>query len=148
MHAHVVNILIQAAPTTVNVISETAMITLRQSIWNDDVDVMNLLLQAGATTLDGATPFHYAALSGNLKVMTELLQQSADNSPQNDDGVTPMHFAALCGDNALISLLRIAGADISCRDRKGQMPIHIAAYYAQLPTLNILVENGGRRSPR
>ena len=142
MHADVVNILIQAAPTTVNVESQTGMIALRQSIWNDDVGVMNLLLQAGATTVDGGsdTALHYAALSGNLNVTTELMQRSVDRSPRNRRGVTPMHLAALCGDTALISLFRTAGADSSCRDHKGCMPIHMAAYYAQVTTLNILVE--------
>src|SRR5271155_1046992 len=82
MHADVVNILIRAAPTTVDVKSQTGMIALHQSIWNDDVEVMTLLLQAGAATLDsfGTSALHHAALSGKLNVTTELLRGSVDTS--------------------------------------------------------------------
>ena len=136
MHADVVDILIRAAPTTVDVKSQTGMTALRQSIWNDDVGVMDLLLQAGANS---TWALHHAVLSGNLNVAAELVRRRPESLHHDD--VAPIHVAALCGDNALISWLQTAGAEMSCRDRKGRMPIHMAAYYAQLMTLNFLVQN-------
>jgi len=128
MHADVaVDILIRAAPTTVYVKSRKGITALRQSIWNDDVGVMNRLWLAGATVVrrgGDAAALRCVALSGNLNVMTELMRRSGDLSltASEKDGATATHFAAICGDSALISFFRTEGIDISlaCRDHEGR----------------------------
>ncbi|UKZ49084.1 hypothetical protein TrVGV298_003323 [Trichoderma virens] len=69
---------------------------------------------------------HYAALSGQPKIVEALLEASADVNCSDADGRTPLHLAALKGHDDCVRLLMKHGADVLCEDSQGRIPLDLA----------------------
>jgi ankyrin repeat protein len=69
---------------------------------------------------------HYAALSGQPKIVEALLEASADVNCSDADGRTPLHLAALKGHDDCIRLLMKHGADVLYEDSQGRIPLDLA----------------------
>lgn len=61
--------------------------------------------------MQGNTALHYAADSGDIKVIKALLRLMADANIKNEDGNTPLHMAAMNGNMAAVRLLVHYGGD-------------------------------------
>lgn len=93
-------------------------------------DVVGVLLRHGAGVevrdLQGWTPLHFAALSGNCGIAGQLLDRASDRVCSGQgcrSGVTPLHFAAAKGDNDMVELLVRRGASVAAVDRYGMKAV-------------------------
>lgn len=72
------------------------------------------------------TALHYAALSGQTRIVEALLGASADVNRVDANARTPLHLAALNGHVDCVQLLMKHGADVLCEDNQGKIPLDLA----------------------
>jgi ankyrin repeat protein len=106
--------------------------------------------------LPGATPFLFAAASGDVEVMKILLAKGADPKPGTYDGVTPLMAAAGYGRRDeytkqqeqdcldAVKLLVGLGADVNATNKDGRTALQGAAFGGADTIIQYLVEHGGR----
>ncbi len=92
-------------------------------VWRDDTARVKRLLVLGAdlnlSDADGDTPLHGAAKSGNVEILTLLLDKGANPNAKNKEGGTPLMWAAVYGNEDAARLLLNRGADASAKDNTG-----------------------------
>ena len=72
------------------------------------------------------TPLLAAAQSGNVQVVSELLDNGASAQAARSNGVTPLHYAAEAGHVYVSFRLLAAGADPLVEDDRGRSPLAAA----------------------
>ena len=97
----------------------------------------------------GDTVFHVAAKSGQVEVLTTLLEcgDSGLIIPSltlfNEMGDTPIHAAARAGEARAIEVLLCApGADPNQSNNDGESPLHVAVAEGWIPVVEALVHGG------
>lgn len=113
---------------------------LALAAWSGRSDVLQVLLQAGATAAinqrdreEGITPLHAAVIvcrdleSASPDNVFHLLAAGADPNSPDRDGWTPLHSCAFYHLPQLIPALLAAGADPTQRDNWEHTPADIAA---------------------
>ncbi len=118
---------------------------------NGDVEVMQLLLQAGGqpnvtgrSAVDGRsgrTPLHEAAETGNIDMMRLLLQAGGRPDASTQSGRTPLHKAAESGSVDAVRLLMNEGAGLN-DSSDGRSPLHYAAESGSADLVQFLIEQG------
>lgn len=74
----------------------------------------------------GWTPLHYAATSGNAKIIKLLLDESAYIDAESPNGTTPLMMAARYGTTEAVKLLIDEGADIQVKNQQGLTALNFA----------------------
>jgi hypothetical protein len=75
-----------------------------------------------------AGTLHFAAMSGDLERVRELLAQGHDINGRNHDNETPLHFAAGGHQLAVVRFLVDQGAIVNAQGTKGWTSLHYACY--------------------
>lgn len=75
---------------------------------------------------EGWTPLHYAATSGNIELMTLLLEKHAYIDAESPNGSTPLMMAAQYGTLGAVKLLLEEGADPLLKNKLGLSAIDFA----------------------
>jgi hypothetical protein len=92
----------------------TADEDLSCAAWTGEEERFEVALQGGGSIFGrdgyGATPLHYAALSGNASLVARLVALGADVNAENHGGVTPLMNAASNDDVAVAGVLLRGGA--------------------------------------
>jgi ankyrin repeat protein/serine/threonine protein phosphatase PrpC len=83
----------------------------------------------------GLVPIHYAAGSGELEFVIELLTQGVDVEISDDNGNRPLHFAAINNHKCIVEILLRSTADASAPTRSGQIPWELT----QDPSIKLLL---------
>lgn len=94
---------------------------------------------------DGMTPLHLAAINGNVKTATLLLENGADIDVFDNNQDTALHEAAWsrsAGNNLVAGLLLRKGAATECRDDHGDTPLIVAAYRGNNEVARLLINAG------
>ena len=95
--------------------------------YNNQPDIVAILLQAGADTSigdrSGNTPLMGAIFKGYDTIAHQLLDAGADPNMQNGQGATALTFAATFHRNQLAQRLLQAGANKNIADRFGKTPL-------------------------
>ena len=103
--------------------------------------VARLLVSKGADV----PPIHWAAFTGDVRNVQELLDQGVDVNARNarlDDG-TPLYFAVTGAQMEVIRLLLAKGADVNARTRGGETALHAAARCNTTTDIaELLIEHG------
>ncbi len=115
---------------------------------NDNREIVNLLLYAGATVkpltrVGGYTPLHLAARSGHADIVSALLEAGAEADAFTATGVTALHFAAQGNSAEAIRALVAYGADVGAPDRfQGRTPLIFAASRNATAAVQALITAG------
>ena len=96
----------------------------------------------------GATPLHWAASYGHIKIVRFLLDHHADANAPNNEGYTPLHEAALEGHPEVAALLIERGANVDARNCAGNTPLHTVALTEYVRTAEILMIHGANQNIR
>jgi ankyrin repeat protein len=100
-----------------------------------------------ARDADASTPLHYAVWKGHLDLVELLLAAGADVNAQNQNdhwGTTPLHAAAHANQKAIAALLLAHGADLEARDGNGKTPLDHTAFHKANATAKLLREHALR----
>ena len=85
------------------------------------------LIKKGAdVNKTGWTPLHYAATSGQLAIISLLLENSAYIDAESPNGSTPLMMAAMYGTPAAVKLLLQEGADAQLKNQEGLTALQFA----------------------
>lgn len=94
----------------------------------------------------GFTPLHFAAaFNDDPDVISLLLDTGADlNARDKEWQATPLHWAAWSNANpgVIIALLE-GGADLNCRDARDSTPLHAAAEQSNNPDIVLTLLDSG-----
>ncbi|XAR50936.1 hypothetical protein NMG60_11005404 [Bertholletia excelsa] len=94
----------------------------------------------GTTAHGGLTGLHVAAASGQIQVLSMLLDRSANPDVLNRHKQTPLTVAAMHGNISCAERLIEAGADILMFDSlRGRTCLHYAAYYGHPDCLQAIL---------
>ncbi|WP_341761083.1 ankyrin repeat domain-containing protein [Candidatus Tisiphia endosymbiont of Thecophora atra] len=89
-----------------------------------------------------ATPLHYAAYHGYVKIVKLLLDTGAELNIPNRYGRTPLHDAAEKGYVDIVELLLNKGAKINAQDNDCNTPLHWAASFVRVNIVELLLDKG------
>ena len=90
---------------------------------------------------DGLTPLHYAALSGNVRIISLLLENGAVVNIPDKKGLDPLHYAAWQGYMDPVGLLLSGGADANAQSVDSRdTPLHLAAQHGHYDVVALLVQ--------
>ncbi|KAK9831937.1 hypothetical protein WJX81_001333 [Elliptochloris bilobata] len=90
---------------------------------------IELLQRAGADLgfADAARPLCAAAIAGDMRLLTRLLDNGVDANARDYDGRTALHTAASRGSLKVIDYLLSCRADVNAVDMRGKTPLRYAA---------------------
>jgi uncharacterized protein len=125
-----------AQGVNINSQDERGWTALREAVFQENVDVVKLLLSNKADpnlrdNQDGSTALHWAAQTGNAEIAAALLNSGADpDAHDKTSGSTPLMFAAVGGYVAVTNNLLAKGADVDAVDKWGEpvFPQVVSAY--------------------
>ena len=119
---------------------------LRQAIYNGDLSVTKLLLNAGAKIngpYGGDDPPLYTATQEGYETLVQfLLNQGADVDCQCEDGCTPLIGAVLFGHEFIAEILLSYGANINLQDKKGRSALLTAIQAEGEAMYTLLLKRG------
>ncbi|KNC47506.1 uncharacterized protein AMSG_11713 [Thecamonas trahens ATCC 50062] len=133
-------------PSIINQHTDTGWTALHHAAYNNDVESIALLLEAGAQLEArdriGATPLYVACLSGHTEAAAVLVDANAEIDTRKDEGWTPLLAACHYGFAAVVGLLLEAGANPDAQTPLGSTPTFLAAQENHIVVLSLLVGVG------
>jgi ankyrin repeat protein len=137
-----------ARKADVNVARVDGTTALHWGVELDDLDTVDLLLEAGARvsarTREGVTPLQLAATSGNGRMLERLLKAGAEvNAPLTSAGDTALMLAARTGKSDALRVLVKAGADVNVQETwGGTTPLMWAVAERHVDAARVLIAAG------
>lgn len=121
---------------------------IHESVSNDNIDLIALLLQNGANINlkddEEETPLTVAILNESIDVIDFLLRHGSNPNLKDDEGETPLIRAISCKNIKIIELLLQHGADTGLKNAYGETPLIYAIstldYDNITDIINLLVE--------
>ena len=125
-----------AAGGKVNVMELMGLLITDDNEWNAVVK---------AKDDDGFQPIHSAAIRGQTKSLTCLVELGVDVNEKDKDGMTPLHIVAEQGKIASIEcLVRELNADVNAGNNEGATPLFAAAFEGQTGSMDCLYALGAK----
>jgi ankyrin len=120
---------------------------LHWAVLNDQPDVVNSLLDAGASPVvvnrNGISPLFLAAQNGDAAIVQSLLDAGADPNTLAENGETILMTAAHTGKPEVVDLLLANGALVDARDPEFQQTaLMIAVREGQVEVVDTLIRYG------
>ncbi len=123
----VAQVLIAWPRTDVNKLDPKGESPLMMAAIKGYADLAQELIARGAdVNKTGWTPLHYAASSGQLAIISMLIENSAYIDAESPNGTTPLMMAAMYGSSAAVKLLLQEGADPQLRNQQGLTALQFA----------------------
>jgi ankyrin repeat protein len=132
----------------VNVPQGDGATALHWAAFQDDVEMAQLLLDAGANvkaaTREGAiTPLFMACTNGSTAMVERLLKSGADANSTKSNGTTALMIAAASGSAAAVQVLLDHGADLKAKESAhGQTALMFAAALNRADVIKVLMKHG------
>lgn len=123
----VARVLIEDRRTDVNATNGSDESPLMMAALRGQQEFVDLLLKRdAAVNKTGWAPLHYAATSGQVAIMKQLLEQHAFIDAQSPNGTTPLMMAAMYGTIDAVKLLLAEGADLAMKNEQGMTALDFA----------------------
>jgi ankyrin repeat protein len=131
----------------VNAPQVDGMTALHWAVYQDDLEIANLLVGAGANVKAasryGVTPLSLACTNGNSAMVEMLLTAGADPNGALPGGESPLMTAARTGSLASVKALLARGAIVDAKDdRRGQTALMWAAAEGHADVVQALIDAG------
>jgi ankyrin repeat protein len=97
---------------------------------------------------DGTTALHWAVHQDDLDLVERLLRAGANAKATNDFGVTPLAEAATLGDASMLGRLLNAGADVNAVNSEGQTALMLVARTGDVESAQLLIRRGAEVDAR
>ncbi|KAG6017843.1 hypothetical protein E4U54_002485 [Claviceps lovelessii] len=94
------------------------------------------------SSLQGMSPLFQAAMTGNVKILSIMVQNSVYPEMVNQDGQTILHIAAQNGHCDEVEFLISLGFDVNAQDGQGNTALHLAISHGWEKMVEVLVEAG------
>jgi ankyrin repeat protein len=125
--------------------------TRLQDLYETSLAIVRLLINncadVNASTKDGKTPLHVAAVYDAVEVAHVLIIHSADVNARNENGGTPLHTAARKNSLDMAHLLIKHNADVNARNEYGFTPLNIATVQDSIEVASLLVKYRAKTEP-
>ena len=113
--------------TNVNVLNKKGESPLMVAALKGHKDIAEQLIKKGADiNKTGWTPLHYAASSGQIAIISLLLDKHAYIDAESPNGTTPLMMAAMYGTGEAVDLLVAEGADAQLKNQQGMTALQFA----------------------
>ncbi|CAM3634596.1 ankyrin repeat domain-containing protein [Polaromonas hydrogenivorans] len=120
-------VLIEWNKTDVNKLNAQGESALMLAALKGQLEWADKLIKKGAdVNKTGWTPLHYAASSGQVAIISLLLESSAYIDAESPNGSTPLMMAAMYGSAASVKLLLQEGADPKLKNQQGLTALDFA----------------------
>lgn len=120
-------VLLDWPKTNVNSLNDKDESPLMLAALKGHQDLAEKLIKRGAdVNKTGWTSLHYAASSGQLTLISLLLENSAYIDAESPNGTTPLMMAAMYGTPAAVKLLLQEGADPQLKNQQGLTALQFA----------------------
>ena len=131
----------------VNASQADGMTALHWAAYQDDLDLVDRLLRAGAnpraSNRYGVTPLSLACTNANVAMVERLLEAGADPNASLPGGETVLMTAARTGRVGAVRALIARGADVHAKEsREGQTAMMWAAAEGHVEVLEALIQAG------
>lgn len=138
---------IQSTPSDMQGQKALETTPLLQAVAGGHPEMVEFLIQQGAEVnfhpSETGSALHWAAWSGNIKVVRVLLRHGALVDERNYYGETPLILAATnSADTSVVKELIAAGANIHAQSTVGVNPVMGAAWQHHLDSVKLLVSLG------
>ena len=128
--ASAVHALVETGAFDLNLADSAGYTPLAQATYRGHVDTARILIRRGASTAtltrQNNSLLMLAALSGKIRLVSDLLVKGQEINWQNDSGETALMIAAARGNQQTVELLIAAGADLQLRNREQLSAYQIA----------------------
>lgn len=120
-------VLIDWSKTDVNKLNSKGESALMLVSLKGNRELAERLIKKGADiNKTGWTPLHYAASTGQVAIISLLLENSAYIDAESPNGTTPLMMAAMYGTPAAVSFLLQEGADPGLKNQQGLSALDFA----------------------
>jgi ankyrin repeat protein len=133
----------------VNAPIENGQFPLWNAIWNNDTEMVKLLLKNGADPKqkyknkdENVGLLEITAQEGLLKITQLLVEKGADIHERSQQGFTPLRIASRNGRADIVKYFISKGSEVDTRGNDGATPLEHAASKGHLEIVKILVQNG------
>ena len=142
-----------AAGADVNAIDHEGNTLLHHSVYNDQTEIIRLLIDKGAEVNGkrkaanhekGVAPLHTATWRSTIETMELLIDNGADVNMKRADGAIALHYAVWFGLKEKTEFLLSKGSDLKARDgnNEGATPLHVAVWKSpNNGIVELLIEN-------
>jgi ankyrin repeat protein len=142
--------LIDWPKTNLNAVSAQGESPLMLASLKGQLDLVEKMIRKGAdVNKTGWAPLHYAATTGQVKVISLLLENHAYIDAESPNGSTPLMMASMYGTPAAVKLLLEEGADPLLRNQQGLTALQFAQRASRPDSAELLVNGAkGTRAQR
>ena len=111
------------------------------------VEIFSMLLEKGAEVNsrsmgDGCTPLHIAADTGQVEIMTILLERGANFEVKDDQRRSPLCIAVERSNVEAVRVLLEKGANPNAAAKAGWSLLHSAVFSGNIKIVRLLIEKG------
>ena len=143
-----VEVLMSWPKTDVNTLNSNGESPLMLAAIKGNKDIAEQLIKKGAdVNKTGWTPLHYAASSGQLAIISLLLDQHAYIDAGSPNGTTPLMMAARYGTGEAVDLLLAEGADARLKNQQGMTALEFAETGERPDAIRTLTALAAKASP-
>ena len=142
------SVLVDAPTIALNALNAQGESALMLAALKGELPLAEKMIRKGAdVNKTGWTPLHYAASSGQVRLIALLLENHAYIDAESPNGTTPLMMASMYGSPAAVALLLEEGADPLLKNQQGLTALQFAQRANRLDSADLLLKGIRSREP-